>query len=158
MSSSLATKVLSAEIAVTNFIAQHNLPFLAADHLSDLLTKNFLNSKIAEMYSCKRTKTVAIITDVLEPHHLKPVLNIARNTSFNLLCDESNERGADEKLLTVLVPLYDPDQCIVVAGHLETVGVTDFMANGMFTALVKPSAGMDCHLTALSASLLTHAT
>ena len=46
----------------------HNLPFSAADHLSELLPSMFPDSKIAADFSCKRTKTKAIICDALEPN------------------------------------------------------------------------------------------
>ena len=84
---------------------------------------------------CKRTKTAAIVTNALEPHYRAPVVEIARTSSFNLLCNESNERGAEEKLLTILLRLFDPQEGKVVTRHLETVGVTDLTTNGSFDAL-----------------------
>ena len=35
----LSTKIISAKVAMRNFIAQHNLSFSTADHLTDLLPK-----------------------------------------------------------------------------------------------------------------------
>ena len=85
VSGTLAIQVLSAEIAISNFIAQDYLPCLAADHLSDLYSSIFPDSKIASQYACKRTKTKAIIIDAMEPHLRKPIVEIVRSTLFNLL-------------------------------------------------------------------------
>ena len=51
------------------------------------------------------------------------------------MCDESNERGDQCKLLTVLVRFFDSNTDIIVMRHLETVGLTDFTAEGIFSAL-----------------------
>lgn len=51
------------------------------------------------------------------------------------MCDESNERGDQAKLLTILVRLYDPVGGMVVTRHFDTVRITDLSAEGIFTAL-----------------------
>ena len=133
--SDLSTKNISSEVAMCNFIAQHNLSFSTADHLTDLLPKMFPDSKIVAGYACKRTKTTAIICDALGPHFLRPVVDTAESLSFSLLCDESNERGDTEKLLMILVRIFEEAHGQVTARHLETVGIVDFSANGIFTAI-----------------------
>ena len=132
--SDLSTKIISAEVAMCNFIAQHNLSFSTADHLTDLLPKMFPDSKIVAGYACKRTKTTAIIGDALEPHFLRPVVDATKSLSFSLPCDESNVRGDTEKLLTILVRIFEEAHGQVTSCHLETVGIADFSANGIFTA------------------------
>ena len=134
-STSLSSKVMQAEVVMCNFIAQHNLSFQTADHLTDLLPKIFPDSKIAAGFACKRTKTTAIICDALEPHFLEPVVNTARSKSFNLLCDESNERGDRVKLLTILLRMFEVENSQIVTRHLETVGITDLTADGIFGAI-----------------------
>lgn len=49
-------------------------------------------------------------------------------------CDESNDRGDQCKLLTVLVR-FDPNIDSIATRHLESVGITDFTAEGIFSAL-----------------------
>ena len=61
MAHSLTSKVTSAEVMIARFIAMHNLPFQAADHLCDLLPVMFPDSKIAAKFSSKHTKTKAIM-------------------------------------------------------------------------------------------------
>ena len=89
-SSSQTNKVIAADVKMTQFIAMHNLPFSAADHLSELLPSMFPDSKIAADFSCKRTKAKAIICDALKPYLKIPVIEYLRTSLFNLLCDESN--------------------------------------------------------------------
>lgn len=130
-----AKKVTSAELMMSQFIAAHNLPFQAADHLSDLFSLMFPDSRIAAEFCCKHTKTKAIICDALDPYLKEPILELAKAAPFNLLCDESNERGDHVKLLTILIRLYDPVGGMVVTRHVDTVGITDLTAESIFTAL-----------------------
>ena len=121
---------------MAQFIASHNLPFQTADNFSDLFTKMFPDSRIAVDFCCKRTKIKALISDALDPHLKKPILELAKAAPFNILCDESNERGDQVKLLTILVRLYDPAGGMVVTRHVDTVGITDLTAGGIFIALI----------------------
>ena len=53
-------KVITAECLMTNFIIEHNLPVVIADHMSDLIKKLCPDSTVAKKYQCKRTKTTHI--------------------------------------------------------------------------------------------------
>jgi hypothetical protein len=130
-----ARKVMTAEIMMSNFIAMHNLPFLAADHLSSLFSSMFPDSTIASDFSCKRTKTKSIICEVLDPYHKRPVVQNVLNSPFSVLIDESNEKGDSVKLLTILVRSYECSRAVIATRHLHTVGITDFTAAGIFTSL-----------------------
>ena len=110
----------------------HNFSFQTADHLSDLLPKMFPDSKIAPDFGCKHTKTKSIHCDALDPYYKKSVIQIAQTASFNLLCDESDDKEAPVKLLTVLVQFLNG---VVATRHLDTVAVVDFTANGIFVGL-----------------------
>ena len=87
---------------MAQFIASHNLLFQAADCLSDLVSSMFLDSKIPADFSCKHTKTKSIVCDALGPYLKDPVVESLKSTPFNLICDESNDKGDQCKLLTVL--------------------------------------------------------
>ena len=132
---SISTQVMSAELALAQFIALHNLPFQAADHLSALLPVMFPDSKVAKGFACRHTKTKALICNALDPYMKDPIITLLQSSPINLLCDESNERGGSAKLLTVLVRVYDPERSIIATRHLDTVSITDLSAEGIFTAL-----------------------
>ena len=59
---SIEHQAMTAVIYFAKFVTEHNLPFLVADHFSRLTKVMFPDSKIAEVYSCARTKTTSIIT------------------------------------------------------------------------------------------------
>ena len=61
------SEVTTAEIYFTTFVAEHNLPFLAADHFTKLCKVMFPDSKIALGFASGRTKTTAIVKYALAP-------------------------------------------------------------------------------------------
>ena len=126
--------VISAEVHMANFIAMHNLSFQTADHLSDLLPVMFPDSKIASDFGCKHTKTKAICCDALDPYYKKPVVEMAQATTFNLLCDESNDKGTPVALFTILVCIFDSVNGVLATRHLDTMAI-DLTANGIFAGL-----------------------
>ena len=63
-----SSKVISAEIAMAQFIDLHNLSFQVADNFSDLVSSIFPDSKIPTDSSFKHTKTRSITTDALDPY------------------------------------------------------------------------------------------
>lgn len=108
-------EVTLAEVRMVQFIARHNISFQAADHLSQLFPILFPDSKIAASFGCGHTKTKAICCDALDPHFKKPVIGTAMTQQpFSLLCDESNDKGSQVKLLTILIRLYDAQNGLVV--------------------------------------------
>ena len=69
-SSNLDKQVLNAQVRVTNFLVQHNIALLTADHLTLLFKEAFPDSKIAKKYALCWTKTTAIIN---KSHHYKQI-------------------------------------------------------------------------------------
>lgn len=56
-------KVMKAELLIFGFICEHNLAISAiADHIGKLFKEMFPGSKIANKYSCSRTKTIHILS------------------------------------------------------------------------------------------------
>lgn len=65
----LNADVSKAEIKLSAFIAEHNVSFMAMDHFSDLFKDIFPDSKITQQINLKRTKTTAIIKNVIGASH-----------------------------------------------------------------------------------------
>ena len=97
--------VTKAEVLFSMFIAEHNLPFLVADHFTHLTSAMFPDSKIAKAFSAAKTKTTCIIKGALFPHFTEPVIELCRKSSFSILCDEGNDN--DDKNFAILVRLWD---------------------------------------------------
>ena len=95
----------------------------------------FPNSKIASDVRCKDTKTKAICCDALGPYYKKPVVEMAQTRTFNVLCDESNDKGSPIELLTIMVHIFDSVNGVVATRHLDTVAIVDLTANGIFAGL-----------------------
>lgn len=56
--------VMTAELRMAAFLAEHNLAFLSADHMVPLLKTMFPDSEIAGDVKCSRSKVVAIVKKV----------------------------------------------------------------------------------------------
>ena len=130
-----SSKVISAEIAMAQFIALHNLPLQAADHLSDLVSSMLPNSKIAAAFSSKHTKTKCSISNGLDPYFKDPIVKSLKTTPFNLMCDESSDNGDKWKLLSILVRFFASSTELIITHYLETVAITYFTAEGIFSSL-----------------------
>lgn len=74
-------------------------------------------------------------SDAIDPHLKKPVVDRAKVFSFNLLYDESNERGDSVKVLTVFVRVFEPQNGKIITRYLDTIGITDLTACGIYSCL-----------------------
>ena len=103
---SIEDQAMRAEIYFAKFVAEHNLPFLVADHFSRLTKVMFPDSKVAEAYSCARIKITAISTHALAPAMREEVVSTCRSSPFTILCDRGTDQ-ADKKYFAVLVKYWD---------------------------------------------------
>ena len=56
--STLKEATTKAEVLHTNFIVQHNVPFLSSNHMTRLYPKMLPDSQIAKSFACGRTKNI----------------------------------------------------------------------------------------------------
>ena len=66
---------------------EHNLPFSVSDCFSDLIPIKF---------SCKRTKTAAIVTEALAPNEQECTIKYAKAGPIAVMVDESNDIQNDK--------------------------------------------------------------
>ena len=93
--------VTRAEVVFANFVAEHNLSFLLADHFTHLTSVMFPDSNIAKPFMSARTKTYG----ALYPHFNQPIVALCQNNPFSILCNEGNDN--DDKYFAILVCLWD---------------------------------------------------
>ena len=104
----LSAKVLTAEVTFAQFVAEHNLPFLLADHFTKLAKTLFPDSDIAGKFTSGRMKTTMIVKKALAPRRDAKIVELCQSHKFTLLTDESNDQGG-QKTLAILVKVFDPE-------------------------------------------------
>ena len=97
-------QVTKAEVMVTNFLVQHNLPLATA--CRPLFKAIFPDSKIASFYASGRTKTSAMINVTMGPHcHTYLVNHCKSRHPFSLGMDGSNDTGVNKmNPVTIRIP------------------------------------------------------
>jgi hypothetical protein len=104
--SNFENKVLNAEVMVTNFIIQYNLPIATADHLAPLFKTIFPDSKIASSYSCAKTKTFAILNEGFAPDCHNYIVEHCNTHAYSVGHDGSNDTGV-QKMNPVSIRIFD---------------------------------------------------
>lgn len=61
-------QVIKAEVKVTNFLVEHNIPLAVSDHLSPLFRNIFTDSLIAKGFSSCRTKNTSMLNLAIAPY------------------------------------------------------------------------------------------
>ena len=115
---------MKPEVAVTNFLIQHNLPLATSAHMTKLFKTIFTDSKIAASYSCARTKTGAIINEAFAPHCKDYIIGHCKSHPYSVGTDGSNDTGL-KKMNYVTVRLFDIQRSKKVTTHFLDMCVTE---------------------------------
>lgn len=102
-----ADSTTNAEVLFTSFLVEHNLPLAVADHFCPLLKSMCPDSKIAQNYACKRTKTTAVVQSLAEASQSEIVDNL-KNSAFSIATDGSND-NEESTLYPIVVTAYRCD-------------------------------------------------
>ncbi|XP_071508171.1 uncharacterized protein [Diadema antillarum] len=116
--------VIRAEVLMTQFLIEHNVPFAASDHLSSSMKEMFPDSKVAAEFACRRTKTTAIAR-TLGQEARGDILCKIRERPFSISTDGSSDRGAEQQLYPIIVRYFDCDTRHVVSVLLEIATTTE---------------------------------
>ena len=112
--------VIRAEIMYTNFIVQHNLYFLTADHLAPMYSKMFPDSKIAQKFRCVRTKTTVILNNAILPVLHESLVTYMQNKPFSICNDDYSDSGI-KKMNSVSVHIFDANNSSEVQSFITRV-------------------------------------
>ena len=128
-------QVQQAEALFVQFIAEHNLPFRTGDHFTKLVKCIFTDSEIAKHFQCSRTKT-SVLTRFGNGKYchdqLIKQLTVETAVYFSLLVDESNDRGAEEKDLVVLLKFFDTSVMKAATRSIDLPTANDSRASAIF--------------------------
>ncbi|CAH0551034.1 unnamed protein product [Brassicogethes aeneus] len=105
----LEKKIKRAEVLVCAFLAEHNVPFLAWDHLIPILQKCFSDSAIAKSMSVARTKATGIVKNFIARNEFENLVQDLKTSKFSLLVDESTDVGTT-KNMAVCVRYYSEEE------------------------------------------------
>lgn len=82
-----------AEILLCSFVSEHNLAFNTTDHLAKICKAAFPDSKICSNISLSRTKSSALVKNVLGKYAFEEQVKILKDTHFSVIIDESTDIG-----------------------------------------------------------------
>ena len=120
---SFQNKVTRAEVIVSNFVVQHNLPMATADHLELVFKTIFPDSKIASSYSSAITKTTTIVNEDFVTHCHSFIVQHCQNYQYNCGTDGSRDTGI-QKLNPASIRIYDFNTSKVVTNHFYNICLT----------------------------------
>ena len=128
------TMAAKAEVLLAGFMAELHVPFLHADHLTEVMKKMFPDSKIAESMTMKRTKASYVMQEGIAVEESESLSSLCKNTKFSLLIDESTDISVSQ-VLAIVVRFFQNRK--VTDALLTTVEVEDSSAQGLYTAVKK---------------------
>ena len=109
---SIDLEVSKAEALWSKFVVEHNLPFSVSDCFSNLIPIIFPDSTIASKFSCKCTKTAAIVTEALAPNEQECTIKHAKAGPIAVMIDESNDIRNDKGCAIVLRVINTDMLCV----------------------------------------------
>ncbi|CAL1526054.1 unnamed protein product [Lymnaea stagnalis] len=133
---SLKEKVANAELLLTAFMSEYNIPFLQTDRLMDLFQKMFTDSAIAQSMNMKRTKASYLMQDGISREERNHIAEICRKTKFSLIIDEGSEIPVGQ-LLALVVRYYDETSCEVTDALLDCIEVKDATLEALYYTMKK---------------------
>lgn len=93
--------VKEGEIKLAAFVVEHNLPLNIMTHLPELIRSVCKDSDIAKKIASSRTKTTAVIKNVLGKSSREELVDILREKKFSLIVDESTDKGCTKHLCVI---------------------------------------------------------
>lgn len=142
--------VTSFEVANVYHCCKHNLSYNSLDCGLKLISKGISDSKIAPKISCGRTKSEAILINVLAPKMLEDVIGVLKNKSvfFSIQLDASNHKN--RKMFPLCVQYFTVKDGIQnkIIDFYEN---SDETATGMFQAIISSIQNLGLSIDQVSA-------
>lgn len=102
----LVEQTKMAEILLCSFISEHNLPFNISDYLVKTCKAAFPDSKVCSNISLARTKSTALVSNVIGLYFLEELTKVLKKTLFSLIIEESTDVGC-VKTMCICVKYFD---------------------------------------------------
>jgi len=126
--STLTKQTRIAELKLTALFAFKNLPFSLSDTLTPLLSNIFSDSKIAKNLSLKRTKTTAIMRNVLGNTFLNELCQSLKQPGclYSIIMDESTDISEVKQCALVII-FFDMESMLLKTHFLDMVETSSGM-------------------------------
>ena len=116
-------------------LVQHNVPLAVADELTPLFRDVFPDSKIAQNFSSRRTKTACMINGAIAPFFQRALVQSMQLSPFALAIDGSNDNTSTEKMNPLTVRLFDQECGVVRTQFLDMCLSSSASAEGIFSRM-----------------------
>ncbi|XP_047739955.1 uncharacterized protein LOC125178996 [Hyalella azteca] len=127
-------EVAKAELLISAYIAEHNVPFAHADHLVEVCKRAFHDSSIAKNVKLHATKASYLIQEGIAYHEKWEIVDQCRNEKFSLIIDESTDISVSQ-VLAVVVRYFDVEKNDVCDSLLDSIVIEDGSASGLCKAV-----------------------
>lgn len=108
---------------------------MSVDHLGELCSKCFKDSKATDGLKLHRTKCTEIMKNVLASYFRQELLDDIGNQKFSILLDESTDVSVS-KHLGLVIRYYSNTQEKIVSSFLELIPIETADAQGIVNGLV----------------------
>lgn len=106
-------KIWASEGALSFHTVKHHNSYKSMDCTPALIRQMCDDSDIAKKLSCARTKTEAIIDQVLSPHSINVVISALSNVPYLSICTDGSNHGST-KMFPVLIQYFEASNGIQV--------------------------------------------
>lgn len=127
-------QVKEGEIKLAAFVVEHNLPLNIMTHLPELMRSVCKDSEIAKKIVSSRTKTTAVINNVIGKCSKEELRDIMKENKFSLIVDESTDKGCTKHLCIVVRTLIGEK---VADAFYDLIPVENASAENLYDAVVK---------------------
>lgn len=128
--------IKKSEMQYSLSVVCHNLSFRSIDHLSQLPSLSFPDSKLATLISLKRTKCIKIIKNVLSSVIEENMIKELADKKFSIYLDESTDIS-NIKLLAILAKFISNKQIQTHLLDIVPVDADHGKAIGLYTLFKK---------------------
>lgn len=105
-SKTIAAKQSAAEVTLAFHTVKHHQSYKSMDCTGSLLKVMFSDSNVASSISCARTKTEALVNNVIAPWVIQRIQASVENVSYVGVSTDASNHGA-EKMFPILIQFFD---------------------------------------------------
>lgn len=112
------------ELLLAGFFSEHNIPFLASDHMTNILKRGLPDSNIVKNLALGRTKITSIVKNVIAPCERATLAQKLSKRRFSVLIDETTDIGT-VSTLCIIVRFFDEEKKQIISQFFKLINVFD---------------------------------